>query len=159
MNWLAVRVRPGAFREAALAALFEVGSEGVHESGEELLTHFRSGTDGEMVAAAVHAADPRLIYANSVSGEVGQNFMSPQAFKADPELTELVRRHTKGTSTQWNPLVAPILPFGIRGVLWYQGEGNRDYPVTYRRMLPALIGDWRSHWDEFVNFFTKDAGK
>ena len=85
---------------------------------------------------------------NSVSGEVGQNFMSPEAFKADAELAELVRRHTKETSSQWNPLVAPVIPYGIRGVLWYQGEGNRDYPVTYRRLLPALIADWRAHWGQ-----------
>lgn len=91
---------------------------------------------------------PIGIVDNSVSGEVGQNFMSPDAFAADPELAELVRRHTKQTSSQWQPLVAPIIPFGVRGVLWYQGEGNRDYPVTYRRLLPALIADWRKHWGQ-----------
>ena len=91
---------------------------------------------------------PVGIVDNSVSGEVGQNFMSPDAFKADPALAELVRRHTKETSSQWNALVAPVIPYGMRGVLWYQGEGNRDYPVTYRRLLPALIADWRSHWGQ-----------
>lgn len=101
-------------------------------------------------AAALHKERkvPVGIIDNSVSGEVGQNFMSPQAFVADPKLAELVRKHTKQTSTQWKPLVAPIIPFGIKGVLWYQGEGNRDYPVTYRQLLPALIGDWRKHWGQ-----------
>jgi sialate O-acetylesterase len=59
-----------------------------------------------------------------------------------------VARHTKQTSSQWPPLVAPLVPYGIRGVLWYQGEGNRDYPVTYRRLLPTLIADWRKHWGQ-----------
>jgi sialate O-acetylesterase len=101
-------------------------------------------------AVALHQTRkvPVGIVDNSVSGEVGQNFMSPDAFKADPELAELVRRHTKQTSSQWAPLVAPLIPYGIRGVLWYQGEGNRDYPVTYRRLLPALIADWRQHWGQ-----------
>ncbi|MEO8621480.1 MAG: 50S ribosomal protein L11 methyltransferase [bacterium] len=58
MNWLAVRVRPGAGREQAMAALFEAGSEGVHEAGDELVTHFPGDTDGERVKAAVIAADP-----------------------------------------------------------------------------------------------------
>ena len=58
MNWLAVRVRPGASREGAMAALFAVGSDGVHEAGEELVTHFPGDTDGEMVRRAVLAADP-----------------------------------------------------------------------------------------------------
>ena len=58
MNWLAVRVRPGAARERAMAALFEVGSEGVHEAGDELVTHFPGDTDGDVVRAAILAADP-----------------------------------------------------------------------------------------------------
>ncbi|MDB4891899.1 MAG: prmA [Gemmatimonadetes bacterium] len=58
MNWLAVRVRPGASRDRALAALFEIGSEGVHETGEELVTHFPGDTDAEMVRAALLEADP-----------------------------------------------------------------------------------------------------
>ncbi len=58
MNWLAVRVRPGAAREKAMAALFEVGSEGVHEAGDELVTHFPGDTDGARIRAAVLAVDP-----------------------------------------------------------------------------------------------------
>ena len=58
MNWLAVRVRPGAARDAAMAALFAVGSEGVHEADDELVTHFPGDTDGDAVRAAVLAADP-----------------------------------------------------------------------------------------------------
>lgn len=58
MKWLAVRVRPGASRDRALAALFEIGSEGVHETGDELVTHFPGETDAAMVRAALIAADP-----------------------------------------------------------------------------------------------------
>ncbi|MDQ2666075.1 MAG: 50S ribosomal protein L11 methyltransferase [Gemmatimonadota bacterium] len=58
MNWLAVRVRPGAARPQALAALFESGSEGVHEAGEDLVTHFPGDVDGERIRGAVLAADP-----------------------------------------------------------------------------------------------------
>jgi ribosomal protein L11 methyltransferase len=58
VNWLSVRVRPGASPDAALAALFQLGSEGVHESGVELLTHFPGDADGERIVSAVTAADP-----------------------------------------------------------------------------------------------------
>ena len=58
MTWLSVRVRPGASSEAALAALFEMGSEGVHEAGPDLVTHFPGDADGERIVAAVMAADP-----------------------------------------------------------------------------------------------------
>ena len=58
MNWLSVRVRPGGSPEAALAALFRLGSEGVHEAGPELITHFPADADGAAIAAEVRAADP-----------------------------------------------------------------------------------------------------
>lgn len=58
MNWLAVRVTPGSGDGAALAALFEMGSMGVHESGSGLVTHFEGDADAEAIVAAVLAADP-----------------------------------------------------------------------------------------------------
>jgi ribosomal protein L11 methyltransferase len=66
MNWLAIRVRPGASPDAALAALFEMGSEGVHEAGAELVTHFPGGTDAGAIVAAVQAADPQAVVSASV---------------------------------------------------------------------------------------------
>lgn len=58
MNWLSVRVRPGVPSSAALAALFAMGSEGVQETGVELITHFPGGSDASSIIAAVLAADP-----------------------------------------------------------------------------------------------------
>ncbi len=59
MSWLSVRVRPGASPDAALAALFELGSEGVQETATELVTHFPGDSDAEAIIAAVKAADTR----------------------------------------------------------------------------------------------------
>jgi sialate O-acetylesterase len=41
-------------------------------------------------------------------------------------------------------MLAPILPFRIKGVIWYQGENNVDRPIQYRKLFPALIESWRS---------------
>ena len=51
----------------------------------------------------------------------------------------------KGVSTLWNGEVAPLLPYTIRGVAWYQGENNAYVKVadTYKDLLPAMIKDWR----------------
>lgn len=55
------------------------------------------------------------------------------------------------TFFQWKPLglfngmIAPLLPFAIKGVIWYQGEANSSRPQEYRRLFPALIADWRQH--------------
>ena len=58
MSWLSVRVVPAHEREAALAALFAAGAQGVHEDGAALVTHFPPEADVESVAVAVRDADP-----------------------------------------------------------------------------------------------------
>jgi sialate O-acetylesterase len=52
----------------------------------------------------------------------------------------------RGPAMMWNGMIAPLAPYRLRGVLWYQGESNA-YPgiaTTYRDLLPALIRDWRA---------------
>ena len=52
----------------------------------------------------------------------------------------------------FNGVIAPLAPYTVRGVLWYQGERNAAGPFTqlYGVQLQTLIGDWRAHWgDEF----------
>lgn len=46
----------------------------------------------------------------------------------------------------FNGMVAPIIPYAMKGVLWYQGESNTGQAHDYHRLLPALINDWRAHW-------------
>jgi sialate O-acetylesterase len=46
----------------------------------------------------------------------------------------------------FNGMVHPIVPFGLRGAVWYQGEGNAGRAYQYRSLLPALIRSWRSAW-------------
>jgi ribosomal protein L11 methyltransferase len=53
-----VRVRAGDERDAALGALFELGSQGVHDAGEELVTHFPEDTDADAVVRALRQAAP-----------------------------------------------------------------------------------------------------
>jgi len=48
----------------------------------------------------------------------------------------------------FNGMVAPITPFPIRGVIWYQGESNSrlSFAPMYQRIFSALIADWRAQW-------------
>ncbi|MDD5349232.1 MAG: sialate O-acetylesterase [Chthoniobacteraceae bacterium] len=48
----------------------------------------------------------------------------------------------------FNGMIAPLAPYGIKGVVWYQGEANVGEPVIYRTELPALIRDWRTYWGQ-----------
>ena len=46
----------------------------------------------------------------------------------------------------FNGQIAPLIPYAMRGVLWYQGEANADRAHQYRALFPALITDWRAKW-------------
>jgi len=48
----------------------------------------------------------------------------------------------------WNAMVAPLVPFAIRGVIWYQGEANAGRAEQYASLFPALIRDWRAAWGQ-----------
>jgi len=48
----------------------------------------------------------------------------------------------------YNTMVAPLTDYNIKGALWYQGEANSGKPEEYRKLLPALINDWRSKWND-----------
>ncbi len=52
------------------------------------------------------------------------------------------------TSALFNGMIAPLLHFGIKGVVWYQGESNADNPKFYQTALPLLINDWRRQWTQ-----------
>jgi sialate O-acetylesterase len=56
--------------------------------------------------------------------------------------------HHNCPSRLYNGMINPLLPYAIRGVIWYQGEANRGNADVYRDLFPALIADWRAQWGE-----------
>ena len=48
----------------------------------------------------------------------------------------------------YHAMIAPLAPFAMRGVIWYQGEANGSAGLEYRTLLPRLIGDWRARWGQ-----------
>ncbi|HSO86008.1 MAG TPA: sialate O-acetylesterase [Draconibacterium sp.] len=46
----------------------------------------------------------------------------------------------------FNGMINPILPYGIKGAIWYQGESNAGRAKQYQRIFPEMIMDWRTHW-------------
>jgi len=49
-------------------------------------------------------------------------------------------------SCLYNGMIAPLLPYAIRGTTWYQGEANAGRAYQYRTLLPAMIQNWRQDW-------------
>jgi sialate O-acetylesterase len=51
----------------------------------------------------------------------------------------------------YNGMIAPVVPYSIKGVIWYQGEANVDLPSdynNYKKLFPLMIKDWRTNWGE-----------
>jgi sialate O-acetylesterase len=51
-------------------------------------------------------------------------------------------------ASHYHAMIRPLVPYGIRGVIWYQGEANRGLPRFYRELFPAMIRNWRADWGQ-----------
>lgn len=51
-------------------------------------------------------------------------------------------------TTLYNGMLAPIIPYAIKGAIWYQGESNAGKARQYRSLFPAMIADWRATWKQ-----------
>ena len=53
----------------------------------------------------------------------------------------------------YNAMINPLVPFAMRGVIWYQGESNAGRAKQYRDLFPRMINDWRSRWGTPFSFY------
>ena len=74
-----------------------------------------------------------------------------EALETDARLTQMpdnrhpLRHHAKPTGL-YNGMVHPLVPYAIRGALWYQGESNLQDGMHYHEKMKALINGWREVW-------------
>ncbi|HZF64427.1 MAG TPA: sialate O-acetylesterase [Chitinophagaceae bacterium] len=66
------------------------------------------------------------------SVSTGNSFLNPNSF---PTLL-------------YNAMIHPLVPFGIKGAIWYQGENNATRAHQYRQAFPLMINDWRKKWGQ-----------
>ena len=61
----------------------------------------------------------------------------------------------------YNGMIHPLIPFGIRGVIWYQGESNHREGMSYYHKMHALVGGWRKLWQQgdFPFYYVQIAPK
>ena len=75
----------------------------------------------------------------------GANLAELPALPSTPEFYE---GNCNQPAALYNGMVAPVVPYRIRGVIWYQGESDTQRAYEYRSLFPKLITDWRAHWDQ-----------
>ncbi len=77
-------------------------------------------------------------------------------YKIDPvkiDISKLPKKPDQNSGANrptvlYNAMIHPLLPYGIRGAIWYQGESNAGRAYQYRKLFSAMIEDWREAWGQ-----------
>jgi sialate O-acetylesterase len=70
---------------------------------------------------------------------------------AEPQLPEVKFFNWK-PGVLFNAMIKPLMPYAVKGVIWYQGESNGDKPQYYHKLFSTLIQSWRQHWQQPLPF-------
>jgi len=103
-------------------------------------------------------------------GTPSEAWTSPEAVAGEPAFGSVVRywdqlaakyekqraageepkplRNQSRPSHLYNAMIHPLIPFSIKGAIWYQGEANAKRAYNYRTIFPTMIADWREQWDQ-----------
>ncbi|HLP38143.1 alpha/beta hydrolase-fold protein [Lacibacter sp.] len=65
----------------------------------------------------------------------------------EPALPKM-HNYQQNPSVIFNNMIYPVIPYGIKGFIWYQGESNAAAAYDYRTLFPMLIADWRQRWQQ-----------
>ncbi|MGI8980395.1 MAG: sialate O-acetylesterase [Pirellulaceae bacterium] len=98
---------------------------------------------------------PVGIISTNWGGTICEAWTSKEKLNTDPDFAPILKRSEKfvpgnpnQASVLFNGMINPIVPYGVRGAIWYQGESNRDRAVQYRKLFPAVIADWRERFGQ-----------
>ncbi len=118
-------------------------------------------TIGNYSAVAYHFARgvlesqkaPVGIIQSAWGGTICEAWTSKTALEADPSLKGLIPADIKPTGPNqgtalYNGMIAPLIPYAIKGAIWYQGESNAGRAYQYRTLFPAMIKNWRADWGQ-----------
>jgi sialate O-acetylesterase len=99
---------------------------------------------------------------SSWGGTPAEAWMDLPVLKAEPDFQAIVERydataadkptHFQRPTVLYNGMIVPLAPFAIHGVIWYQGEANAGRAYQYRKLLPAMIKNWRDLWGQDFSF-------
>lgn len=101
---------------------------------------------------------------DSFGGSSVQAWMSPESLNSFPEVkipakTDVIKVASRTPTTLYNGMLFPVIGYGIKGAIWYQGESNRIESDKYEDLFPAMVKDWRNVWGmgEFPFYYVQIA--
>jgi len=96
----------------------------------------------------------------SWGGTVAETWTSPETIAKDPDFSEMLGKlkNVDMNATKvgpnayptllYNGMINPLVPYGIKGAIWYQGESNASRAQQYKQVFPNMINDWRAKWKQ-----------
>jgi len=79
---------------------------------------------------------------------VAKNSKPPTTLPKEPGKPGIRPLPDTSPGSLFNGTIAPLIPYTIAGVIWYQGEFNVNDPALYSILFPTMITDWRHHWGQ-----------
>jgi sialate O-acetylesterase len=96
----------------------------------------------------------------SWGGTVAETWTSAETIAKDPDFSGLLEKlksvdmntakvgPNNYPTLLYNGMLNPVIPYGIKGAIWYQGESNASRAQQYKRVFPNMIKDWRTKWNQ-----------
>lgn len=92
---------------------------------------------------------------SSYGGTPAEAWTSQETLESDPFFDPILKRankepreNPKRATGLYNGMIAPLVPYAIRGAIWYQGESNANRAYEYERLFPAMVQNWREAWGQ-----------
>ncbi len=94
---------------------------------------------------------PVGIIQTSWGGSVVQAWISKEMinnyWELNIEKVDITKKTKQIPTALYNAMIHPLIPYTIKGALWYQGESDHKKPNKYKQLFPSMVKDWRSRWN------------
>ena len=110
---------------------------------------------------------PVGIIKSAWSGTAIEPWLPIEAYESDTELKKYYKKLAARAASEksrvtalYNGMIHPLIPYGIKGAIWYQGESNHGWPDLYEKLFTAMIKSWRQNWGQgqFPFYYVQLAG-
>jgi len=124
--------------------------------GAEVLEHSQQAFVAAQAAQAKYVADLKAwTDANPTPELQGQNALSkpnPKGAYSAPNPQRPLQPYEE-VCRLYNGMIHGLEPYTLRGIIWFQADGNNSYPSEYSELFQALIKEWRAEWNEALPFY------
>jgi sialate O-acetylesterase len=119
-----------------------------HEQLAQAVAKYDPAVAKERHDAAVKRYEEALAKYKEAAAKAKEEGKSAPQPPRRPQAVTAPDKSQNAPSSLYNAMIAPLIPYAIRGAIWYQGEANAGKAYEYQTLFPVMIRDWRNHWKQ-----------